>query len=574
MTMPNLNLDLTKPLSREEGGVRFGAHGDLPAPRGDTDATRGLRFPLSEGGFLLASGGVIDDAAGTLELVFTPESCNASGALVQAWGQYPPLVELGGNGVRVNVYGAYVELMVRLEAEREVRLRLAWHHACGFTLSVKPRGKPEQVLRRRCAWQAFRQQYVPFSIGGTATEPRFRHWTPTFTGWVKSVRVWGEPVDVPGPVQVAPGGAPIRPPFKPVRGVKVLELDDPPIRPDPLGLVMLPRRSLSDLRKTREVCELDRLLSHCKTEREVFAMLTWHLGALWPHCNYWPWPPREQRWIFWKRGHEILPEIRAGRAGGMCGGYAHMMEEVFWALGFDARRIQVTGHSSFEAHSNELDRWIVCDASFNRQCHLLSDAQGRFLGAADIIRRHEAAEHDPEALRDVRQFVCREENLVESTVTPTNPMYGAAPVHAYDHLGTVMDMTHAYGRSRSICRSTRMAWYFRPCERAWGRHPSMMNGKYEPVLVDNLDELTPSRNRVRVSMSWDKPGDRLAVAAEPAGVTFFETLLAARDGGAEERTKGAFGWKLHPGVNTLTVRTLNRLGAKGYPYRIRVWRQP
>ncbi|MBM4320493.1 MAG: hypothetical protein FJ125_11160 [Deltaproteobacteria bacterium] len=56
------------------------------------------------------------------------------------------------------------------------------------------------------------------------------------------------------------------------------------------------------------------------------------------------------------------------------------------------------------------------------------------------------------------------------------------------------------------------------------------------------------------------------------GVTFFDTLLAAVDGGFEKREKATFSRPLHPGVNRLTVLTRNKLGALGYPFDVRLWK--
>ena len=303
-------------------------------------------------------------------------------------------------------------------------------------------------------------------------------------------------------------------------------------------------------------------------------MLTWHIGNLWPHGNYWPWPADETRWTFWKRGHELLPLIKAGEAGGMCGGYAHLMEEVFWSFGLDARRINVTHHSSFEAYSNEQDRWIICDASRNEKCHLLADDRGRFLGCGDIIRRFEAAEHDPKALLDVRHVICREENLVEAPAETGNALYGTRCLHAYDKIGVCIDKTHQLGRRTAVARPSRMALYYRACEHAWFRAQPRPAGEPVHVWVKNLDDLYPSRNRVKAVLSWDKPGESLRVAVEPVGVTFFDTLLASRDDGAEEPVKAPIAWRLHPGVNGLTLRTRNKLGARGYPFKIRLWKRP
>lgn len=569
---PRLHLDLTKSLTPISGEAKFGTHGDLAAPTGGFDAKRGMTFPPAQGGFMLASGGVIDDASGTLEVVFTPRRA-PSGPFVQAWGQYQPLIELAPDTVTVRIYGRAFNTFADLKPQREYTLRLSWDHRVGFTLSVKCDGAPAQVVRRRLTWNAFRQTYVPFSIGGMASEPRFRQWTGNFHGWVRSVRVWSAPVDLPGPVALNARGESIPAPFPATPGVKVLALDNPPIRPDPLGLVQLPDR-IDDLRKGRSVCGFDEVTAKCKNDVEVFSRLTSHVGMTWPHTWYWPWPAQEQRWIFWKRSHELLPAIRRGEAGGMCGGYAHMMEEVFWAMGFDARRVQVRGHSSFEAHLSEQDRWVICDASWHDTCHMFADGRGDLLGAGDIIRRYEATEYDADAVKDVRPMLCREENLVEAPISSGNPMYGSWPFACYDHIGVRIDKTREYGRTRSDWRNAGpSAYYFRPTDRPAFRKATLGIMGPDDFQVTDLSKLYPSRNRADVAMKWAKAGQALDVTLRAVGVTFFERFEAAVDDAAFAPSAAAFVWKLHPGVNTLSARTVNKLGAKGYAYKITLWKK-
>ena len=64
--MKTLELDLTRSITPVAGKARFGRHGDMTAPKGATDPKRGLQFPLTDGGFMLPSGGTINDAVGTL----------------------------------------------------------------------------------------------------------------------------------------------------------------------------------------------------------------------------------------------------------------------------------------------------------------------------------------------------------------------------------------------------------------------------------------------------------------------------------------------------------------------------
>ncbi len=95
----------------------------------------------------------------------------------------------------------------------------------------------------------------------------------------------------------------------------------------------------------------------------------------------------------------------------------------------------------------------------------------------------------------------------------------------------------------------------------------------DSVLVDSLDHLYPSRNRVRCRFSWETPGDTLAVRAEAVAVTHLDTLLGSVDEAPWRPVESCFGWPLHPGVNTLAIRTRNRLGAEGYPFRIAIHRR-
>lgn len=569
---PQFELDLTRSVDPIIG--RKGRHGDLSRPECAPDPRRGLAFPLASGGLVFASKGALHDDAGTLEVRFTPKTARPEGALIQGWGQYEPLLHLSGERLQAMLYGHKMEICVRWKEGTEYTVRLSWDNTAGATLSLQSgRGRP-QALRHRMVWKAFRQEYVPFGIGGQATEPRYRKWAGGFQGWIRSVRTWAQPMDVPGPVQLEVGGEPVRPPFRPSAKVKVLSLDDAPIRPDPLGLVQLPDR-LADLRRTREAGGLDEVVAHCKTELETFAMLTWHIGMMWPHCNYWPWPKEEQRWIFWKRGHEMLPDLSAGRMGGMCGGYAHVMEEVFWSMGFDARRIQVRGHSSFEAYSNEQDRWIICDASWHTKCHLLSDGHGRFLGCGDIIRRHEALEHNPAALESIRVMNCQRENLADIGPAVATTGGGLNSAYCYDNIGVSVDKTAEYGREGSSAHGLiRMAHYLMPHDRA-AFNPAGMGHGGEARLVNNLYDLYPSRNRVKASLAWKQRDTVLEARLTPVGVTFPDGILVSIDDGPERRaTGGRFTWKLHAGVNHLSARTRNRLGAMGHPWRISVWQQP
>jgi hypothetical protein len=565
---PLIRFDFRSGLRPLEGNALPGRHGDLPPPGNGPDAREGLAFPLGSGGFVLPSKGVIDDQAGSLEIVFKPAGAAPAGALIQAWGQYPPLVELAGRqGLVINTYGSRTRLPVRWRAGRLYRLMLSWDHRQGVTAELTAPGMRAAEVRKAAAWKAFRQTYTPFSLGGLAEGHRLRRWKGAFTGWIRSLAIWQAPLTVPG-IALAIVKERQSPAVPAAPGIVVLAVDDPPIRPDPLGLVHLPHRR-TDLLKTRRECGLDALLAPCRTELERFTALTSWVAALWPHGPYWPYPKNEQRWLFWKRGHELYPLLRRGEAGGMCGGYAHFMEELFWSLGIDARRVQVKAHSIFEAYLNEQDRWIVCDASFGDQSFLADDGAGRFLNAADLALRLEGAAVRNRS-RNVRFRLCRDENLVPSGPLPLHPLFAGGI--RFDHVGIGLDKDAELGLRKSRPGKTPFAWYFKPG--AAKNQADMGSLGPDHQILTRPDALYPSRNRAVVKLTWASRGTRLRVQAEPFGVTFFEGFLLATDGEPEVKASLPFLWNLHPGVNTLTVRTRNSLGARGYPTRLTLWKQP
>lgn len=565
------HLNLCDSLDPVVGDVKPGEHGVLPGPSGECDTKRGLKFPLESGGLLFASGRLINDEAGSLEIVFSPSTDSPDGDLIQAWGVYRMLY-IADHILRLDVYGTHVDVTVPWQGGVEHTITMSWDCRVGVTISVKQEEHTVQCRRQRLTWRAFRQSFAPFSIGGVGQGHRFKQWAGAFDGWIRSVKVWDTPMETPGPTELIVNEEKVPPPFDSMPGIALLELDSPTIKPDPLGLIQLPDRPLKDLHKTREVAGLDDVLVYCKNELEVFTRLTSWMANLWPHCSYWPFPRNQSRFIFWQRGHEMIPEIKAGRMGGMCGGYAHVMEEVFWSLGFDARRIQVSGHSSFEAYSNQLDKWIICDASYNRDCYFLSDPAGTLLGCGDLIRRHEALEHDPNALNEVAVLNCHDENLVPGSVVQLPDSEGG-PGRLYDHIGLSVDKTSEFGRNESTTGTAKFAWYFRDADLAKFDEDNMGCGGGGNVRVDNLEDLYPSRNRVAPTFSWQQPGKVLDLKLEHVGVTFFDTFLLQVGDAPEEPVTDRYSWHLRPGINRLAVRTRNKLGAKGYPFMVTLWKQ-
>lgn len=551
---PSFELDFRKQIAPLSGGKY---HERIAPPKGCTCKRRGLHMPVEEGAVAFMSRGRINDAAGSLEIVFQLDETPTDAALVQAFGQYAPLVRLAGEQMDISIYDTKIMMLVRWQMGVAYRLRLSWDHTAGVVAELKPGKGDAQRLTRRMTWRAFRQHVVPFGIGGMlGGRPVYTEWTGSFRGWVREVRTWDAPIECPALPAVAADLPRGKAPFKAHRDVTLLALHDLPIMDSRWRTHTIPHR-LDDLKKTRRVAKLDRVVAGAHDELAAFAKLTYHISRMWPHTHYWPWPPTDQRHIFWKRGHEMIPKIKAGEMTGMCGGYTHVMEECFWSLGFDARRTQIYGHSTFEAYSNQYDKWMVCDASFNRRAHFVLDAGGAPLGVRDLVLRHAALERDPEAIADVTMACVRENGTTE---THEGQFFAG-----YSHVGVGLgDPNRNQGNRPHI-------WYFLPHDRGYF-HQMDVSGR--STLVDTLDEVFWSCQRAQVALDWSKPGAALRVKATAFQTAFPDGFERRIDEGDWEPTRGAFTWPLHAGVNALAIRTKNKLGATGHPWHIQLWKKP
>jgi hypothetical protein len=284
--------------------------------------------------------------------------------------------------------------------------------------------------------------------------------------------------------------------------------------------------------------------------------LTEFVTDLYPHSEYWPSPKDKAHLIIWKPGHEIIEAVRAGEMGGMCGSYAHIMEEVFWAMGFEGRRIQVDDHSTFEAWSNQFDKWVELEADSACAGHA-EFLDGTPLNAWDSIRVHQEAAADPSAYRQVRNMPHRSQ-AIHNTAVHMDHLYLLPKTRVVVPIGDYQG---------SFKRRGDYGWHVP------GMDVSGNFFMYEPNgWVENPQELYWSCNRVRVQLDWLERGRRLTIGSEAVQTAHFEAFEASVDARPFSDSGGALDWELHRGVNILSIRTKNAFGVTGYPYRIEIWR--
>lgn len=539
--------------------VQFSGTGEpfpeLALAESEIDPSRGARFPLQHGGLAFASRDELDDASGSLAIEFSlSDGAGDGGLLFQAWADYLK-VTVSKNAVKVAWYFDALEgLTGPLGGVQTCILTLAWDYRVGimFRLAADGRAVCERSMRR--TWRPYRTKWCPFSIGGYLHGRRLVRWDSSFAGWVRSVKLWDYPIL---PLARSPAIAKSQEPtpLDAVPGLRLLALDDPPIYESGLAHATIPDR-LDDLARTREEGALDEAVRTCRTEFEQFVALTEFVTNLYPHSWYWPSPEDSAHLIIWKPGYEIIRATRNGEMGGMCGSYAHVMEEVFWAMGFEGRRIQVDGHSTFEAWSNQHNKWVELESDSTCAGHA-EYLDGTPLNAWDAIRVHREAETDTGAYGRIRNVPHRSQGTHNDAVHGRK-LYLAPRTLVVIPIG---DYQNGFQRAGAY------GWHVP--DQCFGEESFM----YKPNgWVDDPQDLYWSCNRARVSLAWQEAGERVRVSAEAVRVSHFEALEASIDEAPHSDMGGDFGWRLHPGVNSLSVRVRNRFGVTGYPYRIQIWK--
>jgi len=570
---------------------------DVPRPSEGFDSRCGLHWPLPAGkGLAFWNNGKMSDLRGALVVTFSVEGEDAGGLLVRGWGGYfrlsferaEPSCE-----AHLSAYGHHLRLAGPWQGVHEFTIRASWDAHVGMMLSLSDEKQTLGSVARNITWHAYQTRCVPIEIGGEVrdTRPEARIWDNAFTGCIRQVACYSLPVEPPGLPrteagpsagqpssdlwtglqaadapglrasratprgQDAPGALP-----RVAEGLTLLELYDPPIVDSPLRFDVVPNRLENYAACRREHPEI---VESCRGAKSAFeGLLTaarWVAG-LWPHTNYWPWPRR----IFEDRGDVLLRDIKAGNVVGMCGGFAHVMEEVCWALGVPARRTQVYGHSSFEAYDHTHDKWICLEA--DNHCHAGHwagpDGVPYSIGEQIAILDRDAVE--PGACSRLVRHVplgCQAPVGQANVVNPEQWFRSCYIYMGYNRRNDYGDPEPAPSY-----------WYMPPWYRPWTPDPAGSPGA--KALVEDWRTMYWSCDRVRVTAEWAASSDRIELSLTPFQAQLLDGYRVVVDGRPAVHQEPRFCWRLHPGVNRLEIAVRTQLGATGHPWRAVVHRRP
>ncbi len=527
---------------------------------------RGLRFSAGGRGLLYWNRGKLNDAAGALLLEFLLDEGDAGGILARTFGNYF-LLSARPRGAECDLhlrfYGHDLRLLAPRHGERPLRVRVSWNSSTGFRLSAGGIS-----LARNVAWHAYLQRSVPLEIGGAINElrPHRIRWTEVFHGWIRRVECRSAPVERPSvspreqrEILTLRATPPQRAPAMP-RSLTLVDFHDPPIVESPIRFDSIPDRPANFRACQRAHPELARLYHGARNAFEGVLAIGRHIANLWPHTSYWPWP----RAIFEERGDRLLAGIKRGEVCGMCGGYAHTMEEALWALGVPARRTQVINHSSLEVYDHFHDKWIcleVDNAGGHAGCWL--DSRGRPFSIGELIVLLERDRGEPGIFRREAR------HLSLGVPCPGGSIHYAQPEswarHCYLFMGWFQ--RRDYG-----VKEAPKSWWYYP---RWYL-PSRLDPHSPPAgqrRVSDPRHLYWSCNRVRVRMDWRRAPAEIRLQLEPFQTQFFDSFEIRVNGQRVTHRGAHFLWRLNVGLNACSISARSQLGAIGHPWRALIIRR-
>jgi len=534
-------------------------------PRSGHDPRRGLHFPLPPGdAVVFQSRGKLSDESGAISVTFSFDREDKGGELVETWTRYFHLtVRRAEHEVVLTAYGHDLILGWRFSDGVEYTLEASWDCRVGLALRLNEAGHLVRQVACNLSWQPYRSRWMPIAIGGqlASTEPGKRDWHNTFHGWVTRFTCYTIARWAPGlpRISVSAGetgkhGSAVIPPAS---GITVLEVHNPPIQDSPIRFDLIPDR-LGNFRRCRRMHpELEELYFGAPTAFAGLVNVTRYVAGLWAHCDYWPWP----REIFTGRGDTLLTHIKRGETAGMCGGYAHTMEEILWALGVPARRTQVYGHSSFEAYDHTHDKWVCLEADPAGQPGYWESLEGVPLSIGEMVAINEEDLREPGTLQRRVRHVLLGVQLPGGAARRMNPEYMFR--HCYTHIG--------FYKGDYLPERQRHSFWYIPAGRRLS-HAEPWSPLRMQHLLDDWRPLYWSCDRVRVAAAWQRRGEILALRFSPFQAQFLAGYAVRVDDGPERHVGARFDWHLHPGVNRISVATRNRLGATGHPWRAVVHR--
>jgi hypothetical protein len=349
--------------------------------------------------------------------------------------------------------------------------------------------------------------------------------------------------------------------------IRVVEADNPPICYSSLAWEWekWDRPEFAELRKREN---LDEVVAGCRTEFDAQVKLMHYVNRRWYPDNPLPEYPG------WD-ALSILRRIDNAGGGGMCIQFADVLGGMCMAYGWQARLVNCIGHEVIEVWNDEYGKWVFFDAEFFDHYNY-DPATAEPLDMLELHNRYMDYFYPDRAI-DWMNFLSPWDDRLPGKPTPVKRGI-AAPNDSIliHHFGRII--TSGFANAAFLRIIPRNNWYEKPTPRPlahgstwwpWGGYVNWYDDRTPPKRqyafhTDRPRDMWPDLNKVHVDMTQGFGNDRLFLRFETYTPNFSHFEVNADDTGWKEVGE-RWTWLLQSGRNTLEVRAVSKLGAKGKP---------
>ncbi len=316
--------------------------------------------------------------------------------------------------------------------------------------------------------------------------------------------------------------------------------------------------------EVRKLENLDEVLARSRTEFDAQVKLLDYVS------RRWQWAVVSDNYPGWD-AKSILNRIENRGWGGMCALFNNLIGGMCMAYGWQARMVNIVGHEVIEVWNDEYGKWIMLDGAFSQtdnNTYQYDPATAEPLDMLELHRRYLDYYFPGRPIDWMNDFTGYMDIKADQ---PAPVMRGSlVPDPKVKHTGFI---TAAF--MRLVPRNN---WYEKPTPKPlnhgtswwpWDGYVNWYDAQTPPKrqysqYTDRQRDLWPDLNKVHVDLTQGFGNDRLFLRFETYTPNFSHIEVNADDTGWKEVGE-RWTWLLQSGQNTLKVRAVNKLGAKGKP---------
>ncbi|MHB9031353.1 MAG: transglutaminase domain-containing protein [Candidatus Latescibacterota bacterium] len=346
------------------------------------------------------------------------------------------------------------------------------------------------------------------------------------------------------------------------KNIHVVSTDNPSIKYSSIEWEWEPwdRPEFQELRKLEN---LDEVVAGSRTEFDAQVKLLDYVTKRWRHTGPMPEYPG------WD-AKSILNRIGNAGGGGMCIQFNNTLAGLCMAFGWQARLVNVVGHEICEVWNDEYGKWVFLDADwennyvYNPETNVPLDLQEMHAGYLDYYFTG----------KSINWMTDRIVWMPELDGKPLPVKRGSLTQHKAPN-GKESPLT-GWCNAAFMRMVPRNNWYEKPYPRPlshgsswwpWDGYVNWYDARTPPKRqyswhTDRRQDMWPDLNLVHVDATQGLGNDRLFLRFETYTPNFSHFEANVDDTGWKEVGE-RWTWLLQSGRNTLQVRAVNKLGAKG-----------